>query len=97
MDSNTFLNIFGSFKMLTKSGLLDLLLITKTRFKNQKNKTIFNEIAFYISQPFRNPKFPFESVGHQIFELLVGPKRTSIAIVVNKNGKQDGGFSINLK
>ena len=39
-----------------------------------------------------------ESAGHRIFEnyVLVGPKQSSIPIVLNETEKQDGEISVNL-
>ena len=60
-----------------------------------KNILCVHISAFWKSNIFKK----MESAGHHHFEqyVLVGPKQSSIPIVLNENGKQDGGNSVNLE
>ena len=103
-DSNT----FSTFSELSKcSPNLDPwtpYLLQKYCGNTRKSQIILKTTYFHISQHFGNPKEIF--VGKygtptiNVFlkiDFVVGQKQSSISIVLNKNGKQDGGISINLK
>ena len=103
MDSNIFWGTFGTFQMFANSVLLISLLCRNIATRTTNKQIILTAHHFYISQHFGNPiirkcwkardtetEYAFENY------VLVNPKQFSIFFVLNQNGEQDGGVSVNL-
>ena len=82
--------------MFTKSATFHPFFITKTFRKYKKFKKIPSKSDFYISQHFKNtkcskfwklPDISFLEIIFNIFKMMMGPKQSSISIILNKNGK----------